>query len=487
MSKHPFFRLFGGLAALSMMGLIIALLLLTLTSWQARQLVGPARLQADHIQKIQNIVLAAQQLLLRQLTVDNVPSLQEIEKIRSQIDELINADGSLHISTPDRLANAIAALQSFGRKPRDTLIATLDEISLVLVDETSLQKQLAKAADDFSHREFWTALAALVLFPAVIGSSFFLFRRQLFFSLMSINELLDRLSSRDFTPAPLDNVDPYARVVIENYNDLVVRLDKAEKENIKHRQDLETQIRTAIQTVVQQQGVLSNLDRLAAMGEMSASIAHEMRNPLAGMEVALDNLRADCIQGQAYPNPQLENRFDAVINEVQRITRLLTSLLPDAYSRSEQPTPVHISSFLVETMDLARYQASPNVTLKLKECAEVRCLLPADSLRQIVFNLLLNAVQALGEDRGRVELSATMDNDHLTLIVEDSGPGFPAHMIATGPRPFVSSRPSGTGLGLVTARRITRSMGGQIEYSNKSAPQSGAIVKLTLPCRACNV
>lgn len=108
------------------------------------------------------------------------------------------------------------------------------------------------------------------------------------------------------------------------------------------------------------------------------------------------------------------------------------------------------------------------------------CTLPRDRIRQALLNLVMNSVTALGDRRGRVEVTARHDDGRLEIRVSDDGPGFPEAMLATGIRAFASSSPDGTGLGLAMVRRVAVDLGGQLVASN--AEPAGAIVRLVVPC-----
>jgi signal transduction histidine kinase len=348
--------------------------------------------------------------------------------------------------------------------------------------ETAVQSRLVEAMRAYSDRELITAGATFLGLPVVAALVVFLLRDRIFSSLDGVNRLLERLSRRDYSPASVEHVGPELKRVIESYNALVTRLAAAEAETAERRQKLESQVRSATSTVLRQQQEMAAANRLAAIGETSARIAHELRNPLAGIELALANISRDLEQTPGSETTELLTRLDPVIGELQRMSRLLTEQLEGTRRAPERPVPFELSTFLAETVALIRYQTPENIALDVDVPEPVRCRLPRDMLRQTVFNLALNAVRAIDDGCGRVVFRAVRRDGTLDLDIEDNGPGFPEDLLATGPRLFVSGRPTGTGIGLATARRMTQGMGGDLALANRR--EGGAVVRLTLPCGA---
>lgn len=106
--------------------------------------------------------------------------------------------------------------------------------------------------------------------------------------------------------------------------------------------------------------------------------------------------------------------------------------------------------------------------------------MPADGLRQALLNLVLNAIQSLGEQTGTVIVSGNKEGTVLRIAVCDDGPGFLGALLAGGVRPFASSRDSGTGLGLAMVQRFARDAEGELRLFNLKP--HGARAELVLPC-----
>jgi signal transduction histidine kinase len=299
-------------------------------------------------------------------------------------------------------------------------------------------------------------------------------RRRVIGPLDALGARLGRLADGDFRPAPLDGVDPFLLPLHHKLNALATRLQDLEAEHAAREDSLQTRIRTASSRLLEQQRTLARAERLAATGELAASVAHELRNPLAGIQMTLTNLRAELA------DHELGERIDLVSNEVERLTRLLNSLLDSARHTPEAPRPLRLAELIDELLSLTRMQLPANVALVNEVDPALTCRLPADRLRQALLNLVLNAGTALGDGGGTVGIGAVADADgKLRITVSDDGPGFPAELLDGGIRPFFSTRERGTGLGLAMVRRFARELGGDVSLERRSP--RGARVHVLLP------
>lgn len=470
----------GGVAGVA---LILALLMLVVTSWRSLVLVGPVRAHLSHLSELHQTAQVAQELLIRHL-FEKPPTLDEVEAVRERLAGLITNDHNLDPNTPERLGNARRALAAFKSNPRAALIASLAEIRKIVESETKAQAGLIQTMHAYAEWENRISIAALIVLPLLTAGAFFILRGRILYSLDRISELLERLGGREFVPQPITEQDKDLIPVLSSYNELVKRLSEAEAENARRRDELEEQVRQATRTVMRQGRELADADRLAAVGETSARIAHELRNPLAGLELGLRNLRKDCEEETQTLDPAFPERLDPMIGEMQRMSRLLTSLLDQGRRVPEKAIDVDVLTCAKETAALARYQTPERITITASGEPGFSCLLPRDTLKQVVFNLILNAVQALGQGPGRVDVAVTRADGAIELSVQDDGPGFPDDIIELGPRMFQSRRPGGTGIGLATVKRLTEQMGGKMIISNRA--DGGAVVKLSLPCRSCD-
>ena len=236
---------------------------------------------------------------------------------------------------------------------------------------------------------------------------------------------------------------------------------------------------TAELTAAQEQLVRSA--RLAAVGRLSAGVAHEIGNPLAAIRGLLDLMQTGDL------DPEEEEEFVGRIQrEAERIHHTIRDLLD--FSRNEPgqagriESSADISEVVSDTIKLIDRQTRfRDIDLALAlEDGLPRVRGDHERLRQLLLNLLFNAADALGE-KGRIEVRASSSGDVVQLAVGDDGPGIDREIIEQVFDPFVTTKApgQGTGLGLAVCHTIVERLGGSIEAANRK--QGGAIFHVRLP------
>ena len=435
-----------------------------------------------------------EQLRLRAARVQ-IDRLQEFERAYVIVSEhlLVTRYAPNRVTAPGPLMQQIEHLVALAEAPETpTLLRTVRlRIEQVGTGDPQMRLQLAAAViSERQHGELMLEelergtdlqlkleLAAPLAILAVGGLLLPLARRRIIRPLDALGARLERLAAGDFRPAPLDTVDPFLLPLHSQLNALASRLQELEAEHAAREDSLQTRIRTASSRLLEQQRTLAHAERLAATGELAASVAHELRNPLAGIQMTLTNLRAEL------EDSELGERIDLVSKAVERLTRLLNSLLDSARHQPEAPRPIRLAELVDELFALTRVQLPTNVELANEVDPALTCRLPADRLRQALLNLVLNAGAALGGGGGTIDIGAAVDADgQLRITVTDDGPGFPAELLEGGIRPFFSTRERGTGLGLAMVRRFARELGGDVILERRSP--RGARVHIILPLDA---
>ena len=209
--------------------------------------------------------------------------------------------------------------------------------------------------------------------------------------------------------------------------------------------------------------------RLASLGQMSAVLAHEIRNPLASLKGNAQMLARGLPDGD-----RSRARADRVVAEVLRLETLTSDLLEFARSgaiRHEEVDPAVLLGDAAAGMPVDIDAAG----------APGSWWLDRERIRQVLVNLLENAVWAAGEG-GRVAARVALEAGQLVYTVRDHGPGFPEEDLPRIFEPFFTGRTDGSGLGLAVARRIVELHGGSIEARNH--PAGGAEMRVALPAAA---
>lgn len=227
----------------------------------------------------------------------------------------------------------------------------------------------------------------------------------------------------------------------------------------------------------------SELDRardLAALGRMAATVAHEVRNPLAGIQGFATLLRRDL-----HERPDLQHQVDRILLGVEGANRIVADLLE--YSR---PLMLHKETISLEALlaeSLAGAQISGRWTPNLKVDLSVDTILPVCQgdrrlLLQVLSNLYDNAIDAMhgaGCLSVRARSAGGAGEKRIRIVVRDSGCGLTAEEVARVFEPFYTSKPGGTGLGLAIVRRVVEAHRGHVHVV--SAPGKGTSVVVELP------
>ncbi|MEJ2508595.1 MAG: HAMP domain-containing sensor histidine kinase [Gammaproteobacteria bacterium] len=472
MTRNILYRSVWLPAALTAVLLLIALALLVGMSWRSLQRLGPVHSHMTEVSRLEQTSLDLQELLLQSLSQNKPVDPTRVKHLRHQLDQLIAMNGHLSASTPERLRQARASLN---QPSRASLAASLAQMRRILPEETSAHDHMLETLQRNTRMELEIAVVLMIAFPTLIVVTLFFLRKRILVPLNNLGTLMSLLAAQDYTPTSPRQVDPLLQPLFENYNDLVSRLAELETHHQARQHTLENEVRTAAQALLEQQRTLARTERLAAVGEVAAGLAHELRNPLAGIQMALGNLRRDLT------DPDQAARLDLVINELKRLTRLLNDQLTESHQVPEPLTDVPLAETVDDLLTLVRYQVPEHIELRHAIPATLHCPLPTGRLRQALLNLVLNAAQAIGDRAGSVEVLAARDGQQLTLQVCDDGPGLPSDLLDNGIRSFATWRDNGTGLGLSMVRRFARELDGELRLSNR--PEGGACVELILPCK----
>ncbi|MDF1551594.1 MAG: ATP-binding protein [Deferrisomatales bacterium] len=236
------------------------------------------------------------------------------------------------------------------------------------------------------------------------------------------------------------------------------------------------QLRGQADQILQIENQLRRADRLSTIGELAASMTHEIRNPLGSIKGA-----AEILRDPATPPAARVEFLEILLRETGRLDQVVEDFL--GYARDQRSAgcagAVDLGELAEETLPLVETQArEAGVSVSARVPGGVQVLGIPHQLKQVLLNLLLNAVQATPGGRA-VQLTGSVEGGRVVLAVEDEGPGLAIEQRQRVFEPFFTTKEEGTGLGLAISQRIAGAHGGTLTVENR--PQGGARFVLALP------
>ena len=228
--------------------------------------------------------------------------------------------------------------------------------------------------------------------------------------------------------------------------------------------------------------LMKERDRLAALGEMAAGLAHEIRNPLGAIKAS-----AQYLEDSEPGGTQLNREFlDIIVDEVNRLNRVVSSFLDYARPHQGNPVPIDLNAALRRTLQTMQPGRADGVDVVLElEDNLPAVAVDAEQIRQVFINLIQNGLQAM-EGKGKLTIaSAAIDDPRAALprLVEvrftDTGRGISKSVMRNLFVPFFTTKDKGTGLGLAISQRIVQNAGGSIQVH--TTPGGGSTFTVVLP------
>jgi signal transduction histidine kinase len=221
---------------------------------------------------------------------------------------------------------------------------------------------------------------------------------------------------------------------------------------------------------------LIRTDRLAAMGELTAGVAHEVRNPLGIIRASVQ-----LVEDSDGDPARVRDATRIIKQEIDRLDRVIKALLD--FGRPSAPTlrQTNVEDVVDDVVLFTRqFAVQAKVQIEtLFSAANPAVLADADQLKQVLVNLVSNAVQAMEDTGGRIVVRVWDDDSFVFVSVVDDGPGMPPEVLEKVFDPFYSTRSGGTGLGLTIVHRIIDQHGGRVEA--QSTPGAGTTFTIALP------
>jgi len=223
-------------------------------------------------------------------------------------------------------------------------------------------------------------------------------------------------------------------------------------------------------------------EKLAAIGELAAAVAHEIRNPLSSIRGFAQYLR-----NTLKDRPREKEYAETIVSEVDRINRVVTDLLTFARPMEADLAPADVTELIERTVRLVQADArSRNIGIQMSLSDLSIVPLDTNQMTQAILNLLLNSLQAVGSG-GHIEVGAELDPSvsRLNLWVEDDGPGISQGQNEKIFDPFFTTREKGTGLGLAIVHKIVENHNGEINLQSPPAGKArGCRFTISIPVRS---
>jgi signal transduction histidine kinase len=286
--------------------------------------------------------------------------------------------------------------------------------------------------------------------------------------------------------------------IISSYNEVTEQLKGAHER-------LSAEVGRLRDELARKNRLLRRRERLAALGELAAGVAHEIRNPLAGIR-----LFASLLEKDVSDRPDAVRLTGKITKGVMSLERIVTGILQFARPAEPKAAPVDLDRLIRETVELALARADRrNVRVEVAgEASGIEMFTDGVLLQQALLNLVLNAMEAAeecGRDGRVVILEGGRDarppegsrvvsagprvvvsarpgsSGRVAISVIDNGPGIPAELMERIFNPFFTTKATGTGLGLAIVHQIAELLGGTVQASNRR--EGGAVFSLGLPSR----
>jgi two-component system sensor histidine kinase AtoS len=236
----------------------------------------------------------------------------------------------------------------------------------------------------------------------------------------------------------------------------------------------------------QAEEALQRTERLVVVGEMAAGLAHEIKNPLAGIKVSIEVLTSEL-----QLEPEDSKVFQRIIDEINRIETLLKNLLSYAVPPTPQFAHIDVNRIIETAIKTVVFSLkSPAQRTKSREVKDIRFAKALDDrlpritadpsqLQQVLLNLFLNGIQAIPEKGSITVETSTQADGFIRIVISDTGKGIDEKDLGNMFLPFFTTKPKGTGLGLPICKRLIEQQNGSIDVAYNDT--GGLVFTITLP------
>ena len=253
-----------------------------------------------------------------------------------------------------------------------------------------------------------------------------------------------------------------------------------EAESRRQRKQAEDKLKKKDEELREMTQQLWQAAKLATMGELASSIAHELNNPLATVSLRIESLTAQTSQD----DPR-RRELEIIGQEVERMGNLVTNLLQFSRRSQKQISTVDMREEIEKTIELIHYHLRKNNIQVIREFTpEVPGILAdRQQLRQLFLNLFTNASDAMPKGGTlTIRVTALPEENNICIEIADTGTGIPPEVLPKVMEPFFTTKPEGkgTGLGLAICRRIAQEHRGTLDITSEGIPGKGTKIRITL-------
>lgn len=268
--------------------------------------------------------------------------------------------------------------------------------------------------------------------------------------------------------AMLENIEYHHKELkkknVENLNLL--------EETRRFNEVLATKIEEATREIKEKQKELLKSERLATIGEIATGIAHEIRNPLSGIAVALELMKDEA------QNTEYKQTISDILKELERLERIIKELLQLASPRSLNLIECEPNEIVERALSIVRLKAEEKgISIEKRLNCTERFRVDPEQIQQVVINLIINGVEAM-DNLGKLTIETENSDDYIGIKISDTGCGFTQDEQERIFQPFYSNKEYGTGLGLSISNRIVEIHKGKILASSEKGKGSGFTIMI---------
>ncbi|NWF98980.1 MAG: HAMP domain-containing histidine kinase [Nitrospirae bacterium] len=297
----------------------------------------------------------------------------------------------------------------------------------------------------------------------------------------SIGILLAVILSLMYTK-PIHNVVNAAKSVAAG--DLTVELATDRKDEIGELTQSFNHMLKKLREEKELEEKLREAEHLSALGQLSKSIAHEIRNPLNVISLSIDHIKKKYLPEAEKEKEQFESLINGIKQEIQRLNKLVGDFLDYGKPMKLNFQNTNIESLINDILDLVKIKAEKdNVKIDFQKGGIPLLSVDPELIKTCIFNIILNAFQAM-PDGGEIKVETKTINNKIQIIVRDTGIGVSKEKIPHLFEPFYSTKSNGLGLGLAITKGVIEKHRGKVDF--KSEEGKGSIMTITLPINTQN-